>query len=257
MASRPQVPAGYFLEWFDEIDSTNAEALRRAGQGPLWIVAANQHHGRGRRGRKWIAAPGNLFATLLLDWQGPTKVLSQLSFVTAVACVDVLAALVKKSGSRAEVALKWPNDILLNNTKVGGILIETSQSGSTAVAIGIGINVAGHPAETLAYPTTNLAEHGIKENSSQVFEHLAISFDRYFTLWQGGAGFAEIKQHWLKSGPPVGHELKVDTGAEVFSGVFAGLDSGGGLQIRMPDGSLKIILAGDIVEQNSSHKEKL
>jgi len=125
------------------------------------------------------------------------------------------------------------------------------------VAIGIGINVAGHPAEALAYPTTNLAEHGIKENCTQVFEHLAISFDRYFALWQGGAGFAAIKQHWLKSGPSVGQELKVNTGVEVFSGAFVGLDSGGGLKIRMPDGALKIILAGDIVEQNSSAKEKL
>ncbi len=254
-----QVPAGYSVTCFNEIDSTNAEALRQADEGrngPLWIVAKHQLQGRGRRGRTWITAPGNLFATLLLNWPGPASILSQLSFVAAVATADMLKQLLEKSGCPAEVSLKWPNDILLEKAKVGGILIETSgvntATKSTAVAIGIGMNVASHPEETLAYPTTDFSEHGLIIKSDDVFEQLAESFDRTFKIWQSDDGFASIKQRWLDYGPTVGQELKVNTGVEVITGAFAGLDEHAGLQIHLPDGSLQIVLAGDIIATDES-----
>jgi len=248
----PQVPSGYSLVCFDEIDSTNAEALRRSKAGQqdrLWIVAKRQSQGRGRRGRKWITEPGNLFATLLLSWPGPVSVLSQLSFVAAVAVADLIGKLILQSPSRSEVRLKWPNDILLDNAKIGGILIETSSIGiqSTAIAIGIGINVANHPTQSLAYPTTDLTEHRLCTNCIEVFEKLAISFDHYLALWQSGDGFSLIKQRWLDFGPSIGQELKIDTGVNIVTGCFAGLDQNGGLQLRMADGSQQVILAGDVI----------
>ncbi len=248
----PQVPSGYSLVCFDEIDSTNAEALRCSEKGQqdrLWIVAERQIHGRGRRGRKWITEPGNLFATLLLNWPGPVSKLSQLSFVAAVTVADMIEKLLAQSPSRSKVRLKWPNDILLNGAKIGGILIETSSTGvqSTAIAIGIGINVANHPTQALAYPTTDLNEHGLSHSCSEIFEKLAISFDHYLALWQSGDGFALIKQRWLDFGPAIGQELRINTGTDVVTGNFAGLDQHGGLQLRMADGSQQVILAGDVV----------
>lgn len=252
MPSDPPVPSGYTLVCLDHIDSTNAEALRRAEKGqsnPLWIIASHQSQGRGRRGRKWITAPGNLFATLLLNWSGCRAVLSELSFVTAVSCVDTVENLIKQSNCDAKVRLKWPNDILLDGAKVGGILIETSaiSDGSTAVAIGIGINVANHPTESLAYPTTDFAQAGLNFNPSEVFEPLAQRFEHYFTLWQHGTGFETIKQRWLDFGPSAGQQLKVNTGGEVITGDFIALQGHGGLQLRLSDGSQQTILAGDIV----------
>lgn len=253
-----QVPPGYSLLNFAEIDSTNTEALRQAengASGPLWILAEHQDQGRGRRGRKWIEAPGNLFATLLLSWQGPTQVLSDLSFVTAIACAQMLKRLVVESRSSAEIRLKWPNDILINGAKAGGILIETSNTRdtSTAVAIGIGLNVASHPAEVLGYPTTDFVENGIATDAKEVFEKLAVEFDHWFALWQGGAGFNTIKQHWLEFGPALGQELRVNTGDDIVTGEFAGLDDRGGLQMRLSDGSSRIILAGDILGPTQEH----
>jgi BirA family transcriptional regulator, biotin operon repressor / biotin---[acetyl-CoA-carboxylase] ligase len=252
MPSDPSVPPGYNLVCLEKIDSTNAEALRRAEKGqskPLWIIANHQSQGRGRRGRKWIAAPGNLFATLLLNWSGPRAVLSELSFVAAVSCADMLESLIQNSRSETKVRLKWPNDILLNGAKVGGILIETFSidEETIAVAIGIGMNVANHPTETLAYPTTNFAQAGFNLNSSEVFEQLARRFDYYFSLWQQGAGFENIKQRWLDFGPSIGHQLKVNTGTGIITGNFSGLDNHGGLQLSLSDGSQQIVLAGDIV----------
>ena len=250
-----KVPPGYSLSSFEEIDSTNLEALRQADNGidgPIWIVAERQTRGRGRRGRDWITSQGNLFATLLLTGQGPAGVMSGLSFVAAVAVARMVEQLLAQAKSTAQVRLKWPNDILLNTAKAGGILIETSGAGSQqdayAVAIGIGLNISTHPTETLAYPTTDFAECGIKLNRNDVFEQLALSFDRCLSLWQHGAGFGLIKQRWLEFGPSVGQELKVDTGANVITGAFMGLDQHGELILQLSDGSQQVIVAGDITE---------
>jgi len=247
------VPPGYSVTRFKEIDSTNLEALRQADkgtEGPLWIVAERQTRGRGRRGRDWITSQGNLFATLLLTGQGPARVMSGLSFVAAVAVAHMVEQLLAQAKSTVQVRLKWPNDIVLNNAKAGGILIETSGAGSRqdayVVAIGIGLNISTHPTETLAYPTTDLAECGIKLNCNDVFEQLALSFDHCLSLWQNGAGFALIKQRWLEFGPSVGQELKVDTGVEVITGAFMGLDQLGELILQLADGSQQVIVAGDI-----------
>ena len=250
----PQVPAGYLLEWLEDTDSTNAHALRKAKAGPhekLWIVAQRQTHGRGRRGRTWIGKPGNLFATLLLPWHGETFNLSDLSFVAAVACADMLATLVAEAGSDVDVALKWPNDVLLNGAKVGGILLETHSTGdsinSMSVAIGIGLNVADHPTEALNYPTTDFAAHGIQISAAKAFELLNIAFDKYLSLWQGERGFGIIKQCWLDFGPPLGQVLSVNTGRDVITGSFAGLEERGGLMLALPNGRQQTLLAGDVI----------
>ncbi len=256
-----QVPPGYSLSCFKEIDSTNLEALRLADkgiEGPLWVVAERQTQGRGRRGRSWVTSDGNLFATLLLTGQGPAGVMSGLSFVAAVAVAHMIEQMVAQAGSTAQIRLKWPNDILLNNAKAGGILIETSGAGSRqgayAVAIGVGLNVRSHPTETLSYPTTDLAEYGLELTCNDVFELLAVNFDHYLNLWQHGAGFASIKQRWLEFGPSVGQELKIDTGVDVITGAFMGLDQHGELILQLPDGKQQVIVAGDVTENGPDPK---
>src|SRR5690349_8150314 len=99
----------------DVLDSTNVEALRLARQGehgPLWITARRQTAGRGRRGRSWISEPGNLYATLLLTEPGPVEHWPQLSFVAALAAHDAIVEVAPELAAR--LAIKWPNDILLD-----------------------------------------------------------------------------------------------------------------------------------------------
>src|SRR5437763_9935908 len=143
----------------DVLDSTNAEALRlaRGGErGPLWITARRQTAGHGRRGRSWISAPGNLHATLLLTEVGATECWPQLSFVAALAGHDAIANVA--TALAPGLSIKWPNDLLLHGAKVAGVLIEGESCG--AVALGIGINCATHPAGT-DYPATDLSAAGI------------------------------------------------------------------------------------------------
>ena len=140
--------AGVRLLTYDEIDSTNAEALRllRQGErGPLWISAQRQSAGRGRRGRKWVSVPGNLHASLLLTEPGPAEHWPQLAFVAALAVHDAIVEVAPEI--RPLLELKWPNDLLLSGAKFAGILIE-GEGGEEggAVAIGIGVNCTAHPA---------------------------------------------------------------------------------------------------------------
>ena len=113
---------------FDEIDSTNAEGRRRADAGeigPLWITAARQTAGRGRRGRAWETGSGNLAATLLLTLDKSPAEAALISFVTALAIADLTTTYVPPS----LVTLKWPNDVMVAGRKVSGVLIESGKVG--------------------------------------------------------------------------------------------------------------------------------
>src|SRR6185295_10281062 len=114
-----ELPNGCRVLHLEEIDSTNAEALRLAAageKGPLWVVARRQAQGRGRQGRQWISDPGNLYASLLREIDVPPRASAGLSLVAPLA---VRASLAKWLPS-ARIELKWPNDVLLEDEKVAG-----------------------------------------------------------------------------------------------------------------------------------------
>src|SRR5215472_12224070 len=101
---------------FDEIDSTNTEAMRRAvagERGPLWIAARRQTRGRGRSGRHWLSEPGNLYASLLITLECQPGVAQQLSLVAGVAVVDAIRTAAGGLGKPEGLRLKWPNDVLI------------------------------------------------------------------------------------------------------------------------------------------------
>ena len=116
---------GLRLEVFDRLGSTNDEAgerVRTGDPGGLWIMAREQGAGRGRHGRVWQSPPGNLYASLLLVNPCAPPIAPQIGFVAGVAvhaAVNRMAAF-----SRGRLALKWPNDILLDGAKLTGILVE-------------------------------------------------------------------------------------------------------------------------------------
>src|SRR5262249_38025483 len=141
----------------ETLGSTNAEALAlaRAGErGPLWITSTSQSAGRGRRRHQWVSPPGNLYATLLLTQPSLPERAAQLSFVAALALHGAVATCAPKLSPALKV--KWPNDLLVGQAKVAGILIEGESEPLFSVAIGIGVNCVSHPSNT-AYPATDLA----------------------------------------------------------------------------------------------------
>jgi BirA family biotin operon repressor/biotin-[acetyl-CoA-carboxylase] ligase len=240
--------AGVRLLAYDEIDSTNAEALRllRAGErGPLWIAAERQSAGRGRRGRRWVSVPGNLHASLLLTDPGPAEHWPQLSFVAALAVHDAVVELAPEI--RPMLELKWPNDLLLSGAKVAGILIEgEGREEEGAVAIGIGINCTAHPAEA-AYPATDLAAGGASVTADALLAALSVKMSGRLAQWNSGNGFATIRADWLARAAGIGETIRVGLADRELAGRFEGLDDAGGLVLVAPDGGKTVVAAGDVV----------
>ncbi|HVZ51532.1 MAG TPA: biotin--[acetyl-CoA-carboxylase] ligase [Pseudolabrys sp.] len=230
---------------YETLGSTNAEALAlaRAGErGPLWITAARQTAGRGRRGNAWVSAPGNLYATLLLTEPSPKERAPQLSFVTALALHDALASVAPHLGPL--LALKWPNDLLLGGAKLAGILIEGESEPVFAVAIGIGVNCASHPTDT-TYPAADLASAGALVSPESLFAALAAAMARRLEQWQRGERFAAIRADWLKRAAGLGRDIRVRLPEREFCGRFEGLDEAGRLLVGGTTG-VTVVTAGEV-----------
>ncbi len=233
---------------FDEIDSTNAEALRRAAQGeqgPLWITAARQTLGRGRSGRSWVSAPGALAATLLFRPTCDVACLPQLSLVAGVAAYDAIAEALPVA-DRSSLRLKWPNDVLLGAAKVSGILVESMMLGqAVTAAIGIGINVDVAP-DVGGRSVVSLASHGATRNAAEVGISLYGQLGRWLDVWDGGANFGEIRTAWLARGSALGEPMSINAGDGPVTGRFAGLDADGALLLDVGDEAARRFTFGDV-----------
>lgn len=235
---------------FDAIDSTNAEARRRAEQGetgPLWITAGVQTAGRGRRGRAWDTARGNLAATLLLTTDRPPAEAAQLSFVAAFA----IRALAERYVPASLVRFKWPNDVLVDGRKLSGVLIESGRTaaGTLWLGVGMGVNLA-HAPDNVDRPATALAAH-LKAGETapptpqQALTVLSEAFVEAAASWTR-TGFAPIRDAWLENAFGLGQPCIARLDRETIEGLAEGMDGEGALLLRLADRSLRRISAGDV-----------
>jgi BirA family biotin operon repressor/biotin-[acetyl-CoA-carboxylase] ligase len=239
--------AGVRLIAHEILGSTNTEALalaRQGERGPLWVTAGRQSAGRGRRGRTWTSEAGNLFASLLLTDPGSPEHWGELSFVAALACHDAVAEASPELKPR--LAIKWPNDLLLDGEKFGGILIEgEGDEDKGAVAVGIGINCASHPAGT-DYPATDLAAGGASLTPAAVLEPLSIKMLGRLAQWNRGEGFGTVRTDWLARAAGVGADVRVRLAERELIGTLETVDEHGRLVLRLPDETTHTIAAGDV-----------
>ncbi len=245
MSERPGRAGEAPIVFLDTVDSTNAEALRqaRAGvRGPLWIAAAVQTAGRGRRGRAWVSPPGNLHASLLLVDPAPAAVAPQLAFVAGLAVHDACAAVAP--GVAPALALKWPNDLLCGGRKLAGILIE-GEGEPVVAAMGIGVNCRHHPA-AVETPATDLAEQGATVAATALLQALAAAMAARIRQWDRGEGFGAIRAGWLARAAGLGHMMRARLPDRETRGVFEAIDAAGRLLLRRADGGLEIVTAGEV-----------
>lgn len=242
--------AGARLVTHDTIGSTNAEGLRlaRAGEiGPLWIAARSQTAGRGRRGRTWVSEPGNLYASLLLTDPSPPDRAAELSFVAGLALHDAVTGRIP--GLATRLLLKWPNDLLIDRNKFAGILVEGEGIGAGAmmsVVIGIGVNCVQHPADT-EFPATDLAAAGVRASPESLLTPLSRAMLDRLAQWNRGAGFAAIRSDWLARAAGLGRRMRVALAEGDLAGQFETIDEGGRLVLRLADGTMRTVAAGDVV----------
>lgn len=237
---------GVRLLSLDEIDSTNDEARRliESGErGPLWVVAARQTKGRGRLGREWVSPSGNLYASFVFSDFPAARVAPQLGFATGVAAMRALRA----SAGQRGFQLKWPNDMLLDGAKLGGILLEGVGGAAAPVAIiGIGVNLAEAPAD-LPYPARALSSIGPDAPAAtRVFADFSDALCETFDLWSGGEGFAAIREEWLRSAHGLGERIRVALTGETVEGRFETIDASGRLVLETDSGR-RTIEAGDVL----------
>jgi BirA family biotin operon repressor/biotin-[acetyl-CoA-carboxylase] ligase len=239
--------AGYRLESFDQIGSTNSEAMTqaRAGErGPMWFATTEQTSGRGRRQRPWIAPRGNLAASVLETLDVAPAVAATLGFAAGLALEAALRAVAGSPPLR--FSLKWPNDVLAGQAKLSGILLEAEAvpSGGLAVVVGMGTNVVAAP-EGTPIPATSLVALGVETTAEKLFAALSDSWAECRGIWDNGRGFVEIRRRWLALAAGLGQPVTVHTGQTV-SGTFDTIDDTGCMIVRTSAGDRVPVSAGDV-----------
>ncbi|MCU4180293.1 biotin--[acetyl-CoA-carboxylase] ligase [Bosea sp. BH3] len=238
--------AGYRLIVRDAVASTMEEARRALDQGEpgkLWIVARSQDAGRGRHGRQWGSPPGNLYASLLLKDPCEPVVAPQLGFVAGLALHDAASRVLGPAG--AGLKLKWPNDLLLGNAKISGLLLEgESRAGRLNVILGCGVNIASCPSDT-PYPATFLKAASPQASVEAMLLALSDSWAKRFEIWSQPGGFGPIRAAWLERAAFLGETITIRLPEGPLSGRFAGLDPTGRLELEAENGR-RLIDAGDL-----------
>lgn len=227
------------------VDSTNDEALRRiargAGGGEA-ILARMQTAGRGRNRRRWASPPGNLYLTVTVD-PPPGRPPSELAFVAGLAACEAVEAALHGA---ARIELKWPNDLLLDGRKLGGLLIEGAPGAASRVlAVGLGVNIASYP-ENAAWPATSLAEAGFRAGADALAESFRDRLDGWLRVWTDD-GFGPVRAGWLARAAGIGGRL----GAELpdgsrCEGLFRDVDEQGALVLQTGEGRIRRVTAGAI-----------
>lgn len=200
-----------------------------------WLVALEQSAGRGRQGRQWLGKSGNFYGSTLVELTRGDPPAHSLSLATGLALIEAVDAAVPG----LPLLLKWPNDLLLDGAKLAGILLE--RQGDRVVA-GFGVNLAAAP----ELPGRRTAHLGGRLSPEAFAPLLAGAMNRLLVLWRT-AEPREFARAWLARAHAAGTELKVHgADSEVVRGRFDGIEPDGTLRLRLDDGTVRAIHAGDV-----------
>ncbi len=232
------LPAGWRSVRLDVIDSTNDEALRRIAAGEshgFVVLAERQEQGRGRRNASWQSPVGNLFMSIVVEVPVDATP-GQLAYVAGIAAAQACGC--------PDVRLKWPNDLILRDRKLGGILIEEG-SRNRFYAVGLGINIATAPSN-VGQPTASLSEAGTAPACEALATALCTDFAEWFARWATD-GFAPVRDAWLSVGYGIGKPVVVRSASgSTMEGIFSGIDEDGALMLQRSNGAVLAVPAGTV-----------
>lgn len=223
----------------DEVASTSDWVLAHAREleDGQWVRARRQSAGRGRQGKSWIMAEGNLAASCLVRLRAEDPPAEQMGFVAGVALFEVAA----RHAEPALLHLKWPNDLMLHGAKLAGILLDRT---GDSVVVGIGVNLARAPVVP-GQPTAAFAPPA--PDPDMFLEELAVAFAGELAEWRAH-GFAPVADRWRARATPPGTALVLGDGRDA---VFDQLAADGALVVRTASG-LETIRAGDVALASSA-----
>lgn len=246
---------------FERVESTNKIALEMAASGVpegIAILAESQTEGKGRQGREWFSpSEKNIYLSLLLRPYLPIRDYPLFSLATAAGVIDGI-----QENTDLKCGIKWPNDIIYEDKKLGGILLETHISGGQAAAlvIGIGLNVnldeKDFPDNFRTCPSSlKIALGESVERTSLVMSLLDGVAEKILTL----QGEVEEKKNVLNAVRlycrTLDRKVRIDTPKNIFEGWAEAIEENGALRVRLGDQTRRSILLGDVTHLHDTHRD--
>jgi BirA family transcriptional regulator, biotin operon repressor / biotin---[acetyl-CoA-carboxylase] ligase len=235
---------GKYIHLRPEVESTNALAAELAQKGApegTVVIAESQSGGKGRLGRTWISPKGNLYLSVILR---PNIAPHKAPLLTLMGAVAVAVAIRKHTALQASI--KWPNDIFLAGKKAGGLLTEMSSEPDRirhiVIGIGVDVNMAVDelPAQIRPSSTTIAAEKGEAIDRTALLQVLINELDHFLN------SEAAVLKEWEELNVTTGKRVVVSGGGETLEGSAEGIDSEGRLILKLDDGTLRRVAAGDV-----------
>jgi BirA family biotin operon repressor/biotin-[acetyl-CoA-carboxylase] ligase len=241
----------FSIEWQNKLGSTNAYMRNRFSEGLALksgdiVAVREQTAGRGRQDRKWLSLPEtNLCFSLFIETDAKLMAVPSLTMAVALAVSEMLNA------RQIPAAPKWPNDVLVGNKKICGILserVERKMSPCTAgiiVGIGLNVNMSSEEADAIDRPATSmLIESEQAHDLNKTLDGLLQPLEHWISEWEKG-GFKWIQEAWTAKAGPIGKPLSVHDGDIKKSGTLAGFGEHGELLLKTADG-IETIWSGDV-----------
>lgn len=232
----------------ESMTSTNIVLKQAAESGAVHGTVAlceEQTAGRGRRGRNWVSPKGQgLWVSLLLR---PMLLPGRAQLITFAAAIAMAEAVEKETG--LDILIKWPNDLVLQGKKVCGILLELSGDVETIayVVVGTGLNVGekAYPPELSASAVSLQEVLGRKVERAPVLRSYLAAMEKHMDILSR-EGLPGILQAYERKSCTLQRAVRVSGGGEEFLGTAAGLDENGALLVKLEDGTIRHVLAGDV-----------
>lgn len=228
---------------FKTVNSTNAKAkeLAKKGISNLVVAAQKQTRGRGRFGRRWSSGLGGLYITISLK----EKNLDKAKFLTFIASISVVKTI--KKLAKINALIKWPNDILINNKKICGILTETISGKNNYALIGIGININQQTFNR------NISNKSISlkiitnknQNIKKIINEIVKEFNNLYQYYKH-KNYGKIISVWKKHSHTLGKKVKIKTLSGTYIGKAVDIDEACNLILKLDDGGSKKVVEGDI-----------
>jgi BirA family biotin operon repressor/biotin-[acetyl-CoA-carboxylase] ligase len=240
----------YIIHQFEELDSTNNLAFSLAENKKIFaneiIVARKQNKGRGRLDRKWESPIGNLYFSLVLQPKIAVEKISQISFIAICALQMAVAEVFKTQKITANIQNKWPNDLLIEQKKVAGILLESKISNENCefVILGIGLNIDSNPTQTL-FPATNIKNFSCNISALKMLEIFLENFTKLYENWLN-FGFENIRNLWHGNAYNLHSQMRIIIDNSIIEGIFQEIDKDGNLIIKTNNNLIKKITFGDV-----------
>lgn len=246
----------YFVKTAESTNDMAWEKFIEGAPNGTLIVAEEQTKGRGRQGRRWFSPKGGIWCSIILDtFSIPNAHLGHLPLLAGIAITETII-----KNLNLNVTLKWPNDLSVNDKKIGGILAESrqiSKSGENltnnknrAVVLGIGLNCnipkENFPNNLRMEPTSIMIEKSHQIDMIKLLAEILLSIENWLCVYLK-EGFTVIKSAWKEHSSILGKTVTVNTGSHTFSGKAIDIDDTGALIIEEPTGDTKTVIAGDIL----------